>query len=338
MNRSKLLVCLATICAVVAGCSRADHPPASEQQSTAAKVPVQRTFDGAAPMTVVAAHQADEAIRLASYTPPQHHEVPRPIQPPPHVGDDAQQTLAQALKAYQAKLSVLANNLANAETTAFKRSRVILEELPYRHERIPGAEDTAGQYTATGISVGTGVRVAGVQTDFAQGPLHQTGSPLDVAIEGDGFFQVADPSGDILYTRAGNFSRNANGDLVVGSANVGRLLEPPIAIPEDATDIVISAEGIVSVRQPGSPNLSQIGTIELVSFINPEGLLKLGENLYAETDSSGTALLSNPGQNGLGSLRQGMLEGANVQADRELLEWKKTADKLQVIRRLLQVE
>jgi flagellar basal-body rod protein FlgG len=290
-------------------------------------------------MTVVAAHRADEAIRLASYTPPQPDVVAVPIQPPlPHVGGEAYQTLAEAAKAYQTKLSVIANNLANAETTAFKRSRVILEELPYRHEKMPGAEDTAGQFTATGISVGTGVRVAGVQTDFAQGPLHQTGSPLDVAIEGDGFFQVTDPSGDILYTRAGNFSRNANGELVMGSANVGRLLEPPITIPEDATDIVISAEGIVSVRQPGSPNLSQIGQTELAAFINPEGLLKRGENLYAETDASGPARLGDPGQNGLGSLRQGALEASNVQSDRELIEWKKTAERLQVIRRLLQVE
>jgi flagellar basal-body rod protein FlgG len=139
-------------------------------------------------------------------------------------------------------------------------------------------------------------------------------------IEGEGFFQVTDPSGDTLYTRAGNFSRNANGQIVMGSANVGRLLQPPITIPEDATEIVISAEGIVSVRQPGSPNLSQVGTIELANFINPEGLLRLGENLFAETDSSGAAVLGNPGQNGLGLLRQSALEASNVEPVRELID------------------
>ena len=168
-----------------------------------------------------------------------------------------------------------ANNLANAETTAFKRSRVIIEDLAYRHERMPGTEDTAGGYTATGISIGMGVRVSSVQTDFTQGALRRTGNKLDVAVEGDGFFLVMDPSGETLYTRAGNFSKNANGDMVTGSAGTGRLLQPPINVPQDGTDVLISAEGIVSVRQPGCSNLTQIGQIELAAFINPEGLLKV---------------------------------------------------------------
>ena len=229
-------------------------------------------------------------------------------------------TAATGMSALETKLDVIANNLANVDTVGFKRGRANFEDLFYRHEMVPGAEDTAGQYAATGISVGMGSRVSSVQGSFVQGASQQTGGELDVAIEGSGFFQVTDPSGDILYSRAGNFSRNANGELVMGSANVGRLLEPPITIPEDATDIVISAEGIVSVRQPGSPSLSQIGTIELASFINPGGLLKLGDNLYAETDSSGTALLGNPGQNGVGMLRQGALEASNVEPVRELID------------------
>ena len=229
-------------------------------------------------------------------------------------------TAATGMSALETKLDVVANNLANVETVGFKRGRANFEDLFYRHEMMPGAEDTAGGYTATGISIGTGTRVSSIQSSFVQGSPQPTGQELDVIIEGSGFFQVTDPSGDTLYTRAGNFSRNANGEMVMGSANVGRLLQPPITIPEDAIDLVISGEGIVSVRQPGSPNLTQLGTIELANFINPEGLLKLGENLYAETDSSGAAVLGNPGQNGLGLLRQGALEASNVEPVRELID------------------
>ncbi|MHC4177432.1 MAG: flagellar basal-body rod protein FlgG [Planctomycetota bacterium] len=229
-------------------------------------------------------------------------------------------TAATGMSALETKLDVIANNLANVETTGFKRGRANFEDLFYRHEMLPGAQDTAGQYTATGISIGMGTRVSSVQGNFVQGASQPTGEQLDVSIEGTGFFQVQDPSGDTLYTRAGNFSKNANGQIVMGSANVGRLLQPPITIPEDATDIVISAEGIVSVRQPGTQNLSQIGTIELANFVNPEGLLRLGENLFAETDASGAALLGNPGQNGVGLLRQGALEASNVEPVHELID------------------
>jgi flagellar basal-body rod protein FlgG len=227
---------------------------------------------------------------------------------------------ATGMSAMETKLSVVANNLANIETTAFKRDRANFEDLYYRHDKLPGAEDTAGQYTPTGISIGLGTRVSSTQTDFAQGSFNATDRQLDLAIEGLGFFQVTDPSGDIYYTRAGNLNKNANGNLVAGSAQTGRLLEPPITIPEDATDVVVSAEGIVSVRQPGNSQLSQVGQIELATFINPDGLLKLGENLYAETDSSGTATLGNPGQDGLGLIRQNSLEGSNVEPVNELID------------------
>lgn len=232
---------------------------------------------------------------------------------------------ATGMSAMETKLDVIANNLANIETTGFKRGRANFEDLFYRHEMLPGAEDTAGQYTPTGISVGMGTRVSSIQTNFDQGAFQQTSGELDVAIEGEGFFQVNDPSsGQILYTRAGNFSQNANGDVVMGSANIGRLLEPAITIPEDANGVVISAEGIVSVRQPGSPNLTQVGQLELAYFINPEGLLKLGENLYSETDASGTASLGNPGQNGLGMVRQNALEASNTEPVTELIDLIKT--------------
>jgi flagellar basal-body rod protein FlgG len=227
---------------------------------------------------------------------------------------------ATGMRAMETKLDVIANNLANIDTTAFKRGRVNFEDLFYRHEKLPGAEDSAGGQTATGISVGLGTRVASVQTDFHQGAFEETNRQLDVAIEGPGFFRVSDPSGQVLYTRAGTFSINANGQLVIGSASTGRILEPPITIPQDAVAISITPEGRVFVQQPGSATLTEVGSIELANFINPEGLLKLGENLYAETDASGPAITGTPGQDGLGTLRQGMLEASNVEPVRELIE------------------
>ncbi|MFH1268766.1 MAG: flagellar basal-body rod protein FlgG [Planctomycetota bacterium] len=244
---------------------------------------------------------------------------------------------ATGMAAMETKLSVVANNLANVETTAFKCDRTNFEDLYYIHEKLPGAEDTAGQYTPTGISIGLGTRVSSVQTDFSQGHFNPSDRQLDVAIEGRGFFQVTDPTGEIYYSRAGNLDKNANGDLVMGSAQTGRLLEPPISIPEDATDIVISAEGIVSVRQPGNTQLSQVGQIELAYFINPDGLLKLGENLYAETDSSGTATLGNPGQDGLGLLRQNTLEGSNVEPVNELIDLITTQRAFELNSKVVQV-
>jgi len=233
-------------------------------------------------------------------------------------------TAATGMSALETKLDVVANNLANVETTAFKRSRANFEELLYRHLKMPGTQDSAGQYTPVGISVGLGTRVAGTQGEFAQGALQQTDRELDVAIEGRGFFQVTDPDGNIYYTRAGHLSKNANGDLVVGSAHTGRLLEPPITIPQDATAVSIGSEGIISVRQPGSQTLTQVGQVELAYFINPEGLLRLGESLFAETDASGAPILANPGQDGLGRLQQGALAASHVQPVHELIDLIKT--------------
>jgi flagellar basal-body rod protein FlgG len=229
-------------------------------------------------------------------------------------------TAATGMGAMEKKLDVIANNLANVNTTAFKRGRANFEDLFYRHERLPGAQDSAGNLTAVGTSIGLGVAVSSVQTDHEQGAFQVTGNPLDVAIEGDGFFQVQETTGELLYTRAGNFSVNANGTLVTSSASTGRILQPPITIPPDATEIVIGSEGQVSVRQPGVSALSQVGVINIGRFINPEGLLKLGENLYAETDASGTVTLGTPGQQGLGRLRQTALEASNVNPVTELID------------------
>lgn len=227
---------------------------------------------------------------------------------------------ATGMTSMETKLDVISNNLANIETTGYKRMRANFEDLFYRQEKFPGSQDTAGEYTAVGTSVGLGSRVQSTQAEFTQGAAQDTGRKLDVAIEGHGFFQVVDPSGEIYYTRAGNFSINANGNLVIGSASTGRLLEPPITVPEDAVDIVITAEGRVSVKQPNNAALTDIGTIELATFINPEGLLRLGENLYTETDASGTPTTGEPGQEGIGVLRQSSLEASNVEPVQELID------------------
>ena len=229
-------------------------------------------------------------------------------------------TAATGMEALQTKLDVIANNLANVNTTAFKKGRANFEDLFYRKEMIPGAEDSAGNPTPTGTLIGLGTRVSSVQTDFRQGAFQLTGRNLDLAIEGQGFFQLNDPSGEIVYTRAGTMSINANGQLVVGSANTGRVVEPNITIPPDATDIAISAEGIVSYRQQGSQDLQQAGQLNLAVFQNPEGLMKLGENLFSQTPASNSPIVAVPGQNGIGFIRQGALEASNVEPVQELID------------------
>jgi flagellar basal-body rod protein FlgG len=151
--------------------------------------------------------------------------------------------------------------------------------------------------------------------------MHLTGNPLDVAIEGPGFFQVQDPTtSETVYTRAGNFSINANGQLVLGSATTGRLLQPQITIPNDAMDVAIQFDGRVMVRVPGQTSLTEAGQLQIANFVNPEGLLKLGENLFQQTDASGNVVSGNPGDTGLGVLRNGALEASNVEPVQELID------------------
>lgn len=224
------------------------------------------------------------------------------------------------MQALETKLEVIANNMANVNTTAFKKDRVNFEDLFYRQYRLPGAEDLDGNRTATGIEVGLGARVSSTQTNFEQGAFETTNNQLDIAIEGDGFFQLQDPNGDYFYTRAGNFAINNNGQLVVGSAVNGYLLEPNITIPFEATNIVITPDGQVQYSTQNSPILETAGSIQLAKFINPDGLIKLGDNLYRQTDASNVAQVGNPGQNGYGNLRQGFLEASNVEPVNELID------------------
>lgn len=230
-------------------------------------------------------------------------------------------TAATGMESLQSKLNVIANNLANVNTTGFKSDRANFEDLFYRHELFPGAQDPANNLTPTGTQIGLGVRVQSTQTNFMQGAFQETGVPLDLAIEGRGFLQVLDQvTSQNLYTRAGNLTINAQNQLVVGSAQTGRLVNPPIQFPQDATGISISSDGRVFVQQPGNPQLQQVGQLQMALFQNPEGLLKIGENLYSETSSSGSPIQATPGTQGLGVLRQGFLELSNVEPVRELID------------------
>jgi len=230
-------------------------------------------------------------------------------------------TAATGMESMQTRLDTIANNLANVNTTAFKRDRANFEDTFYLHHKLPGAEDADGQRTPTGIHVGLGSRVTSTQSDFRQGTIDTTNKDLDLAIEGAGFFQVRDPlTQQILYTRAGNFSLNADGQIVLSSAGIGRLIEPAIQVPPETVKIEVSPQGIVGYLTQDNPNLQQAGNIELAQFANPEGLLKLGENLYAPTDASGQAIVGQPGAAGLGQVRKGALEQSNVEPVRELID------------------
>jgi flagellar basal-body rod protein FlgG len=231
-------------------------------------------------------------------------------------------TAATGMESMQFRLDTIANNLANVNTTAFKRDRANFEDTFYLHPKLPGAEDADGNRTPTGIHVGLGSRPTSTQSDFRQGALDTTNKDLDLAIEGRGFFQVRDPvTQQTLYTRAGSFSVNADGQVVMASAGIGRLIEPPIQVPPETIKVEVSPQGIVSILTQNDPNLQPVGNIELAQFVNQEGMLKLGENLYAQTDASGDPISGQPGgPEGLGQVRQGRLEQSNVEPVRELID------------------
>lgn len=219
------------------------------------------------------------------------------------------------------KLNTVAHNLANLETTGFKKQRCNFEDLFYDNLRYPGSQDPVGEFTATGIAIGVGTRVTSVQSQFNQGSFKETGRKLDVAIAGGGFLRCTDPyTNQVFYSRAGNLSVNDAGSLVIGSAYAGRLLDPNIAIPQDAIDIQVGEDGQVFVIQGETAQLQNVGQIQLATFINPEGLLRVGENMYQETDASGPPTEGNPGQPGYGQLKQQMLEMSNVSPVIELID------------------
>jgi len=229
-------------------------------------------------------------------------------------------TAATGMEALETKLDVIANNMANINTTGFKKDRANFEDLFYRQIRLPGSIDSDGNLTSTGIEVGLGTRVSSTQTNHVQGAMQTTDNPLDLAIEGDGFFKVTTSANGDFYSRAGNFGINADGNLVLGSAYKGWVLDPPVTIPQEAVGVVIGSDGQVQFRTAGQAQLQTAGQIQLATFINPDGLIKTGDNLYQATDASGNEFLGNPDDPGFGTLAQGALEASNVEPVTELID------------------
>ncbi|MFZ5466847.1 MAG: flagellar basal-body rod protein FlgG [Pseudomonadota bacterium] len=225
------------------------------------------------------------------------------------------------LDAQNTRMSVISNNLANVNTTGFKRDRAVFEDLIYQNYRQVGANNTQDNLLPSGLNIGTGVRVAATEKLHLQGNLQQTENSLDMAIQGRGFLQVLMPDGTINYTRDGSLQLNDQGQLVTAS---GFLLEPAIAIPENAQSITIGNDGTVSVQLQGQPIPTQVGQITLADFINPAGLQPVGSNLFQETASSGAPQIGTPGLNGIGMLQQGFLESSNVNVVEELVSMIET--------------
>ena len=220
------------------------------------------------------------------------------------------------LDAQQTQLDVISNNLANVSTNGFKRARAVFEDLLYQTLRQPGAQSSQQTTIPSGLQLGTGVKPIATERIFTQGSLNQTSNPLDIAINGQGFFQITMPDGTLSYTRDGSFQKDANGQVVTSS---GYPLSPALTIPANATSVTVGRDGVVSIIQAGTTTATQIGTIQLANFINPGGLQSSGENLYVETASSGTPTPNTPGTNGTGLLNQGYVETSNVNVAEELV-------------------
>ena len=225
-------------------------------------------------------------------------------------------TAATGMEAQQLNIDVIANNLANVSTSGFKKSRADFQDLLYQTLKEPGVSATGTTQVPTGIQVGLGVRPAAVERIHLQGDFNQTTNPLDVAIEGDGLFQVTLPDGNPAYTRAGAFKLDSTGSVVTSE---GDPITPQITIPQGAESINIGNDGTVSVTLAGQSAPTQVGQIQTVRFANPAGLRAEGRNLFRETDTSGTPQLGTPGQDGLGQLSQGFLESSNVSVVEELV-------------------
>ena len=220
------------------------------------------------------------------------------------------------LAAQDKQLSTFSNNLANASTVGFKRNRAVFEDLFYQVQRQPGAQSTQDTQLPSGLQIGTGTRVVATQKQFTEGSMQVTGQSMDVAIDGRGFFQVLMPSGDVGYTRDGQFQISDQGEFVNSN---GQVIQPAITIPAGTQKITIGSDGTVSATLTGQPNAQNIGQLETVDFINPTGLQATGGNLYLQTAASGDPIAGTPGLDGLGSLKQGVLENSNVDIVEEMV-------------------
>jgi flagellar basal-body rod protein FlgG len=225
-------------------------------------------------------------------------------------------TAASGMTAQQFKIDTISNNLANVNTTGFKKSRVDFQDLLYQTMKYAGTPTTAGAQVPTGMQIGHGVRPVATQRIFSQGTFQQTDNPMDIVIEGDGFFQILLPDGGVRYTRDGAFKMDSDGRLTTSD---GFPLEPEIIVPSDAIDFSVGSDGTVSVMRPGASEPETIGQIELVRFVNSAGLKSEGSNLFTATAASGPPMIGTPGLDGFGKLAQGWLEMSNVQVVEEMV-------------------
>ncbi|MBN2973606.1 flagellar basal-body rod protein FlgG [Roseomonas aeriglobus] len=237
------------------------------------------------------------------------------------MGSAALHIARTGIDAQDTRMRVISNNLANVNTTGFKKDRAAFETLAYQVVTAPGSASTQETKYATGLNLGTGVRVQGTSRINTQGSLQTTGHSLDMALDGDGYFQVQLPGGQLGYTRAGNFSRSAEGMMVTSE---GYQVMPGITIPEGTTAISIGEDGTVSATIQGQTESTQVGQIQVASFANAAGLTSIGDNYLIETGASGAANLGIAGQDGRGKIRQGMLEGSNVNVVEELVDMIET--------------
>lgn len=221
------------------------------------------------------------------------------------------------LEGSQTKMDVISHNLANINTTGFKRMRPVFNDLLYQNTTQAGGFTSQATNYPSGLQQGTGANVVATEPIVTQGSLEQTGNALDMAINGQGYFQILLPSGQLAYSRDGSFQISAQGQVVTAKGNQ---LQPPITVPRGATSVTIGGDGTVSVQLQGQANPSQVGLIQLANFINPAGLQNLGGNLAVQTQASGAPITGQPGQNGLGSIAQGYLEGSNVSVVDEMID------------------
>ena len=225
-------------------------------------------------------------------------------------------TAATGMQAQQINIDTIANNIANVNTTGFKQSRAEFQDLLYQNIRAAGTASSASTTYPVGLQLGLGTRPVATGRIYSQGDFQQTGNPLDLVIQGQGFFQVRTPSGETAYTRDGTFHLNAQGAIVTADGNV---LEPQMTIPSGAQNIVIGNDGTVSVTLAGQTAAQTVGTIQIATFQNPGGLNPVGGNLFMATTASGDAITGGPGQNGLGTINQGFLEQSNVDIVKEMV-------------------
>ena len=223
---------------------------------------------------------------------------------------------ATGMAAQQLNMDVISNNLANVNTAGFKKSRADFQDLLYQNLRSPGTTEAQGAQVPTGIQVGLGSRTSGTQKIFTPGEIKSTDNPLDMTIRGDGFFQISMPNGSTAYTRDGSFKLSSTGQVVTSD---GYTLSPEITIPAEAMDVAVGSDGTVSVTMPGQTAAQEVGQIQIAKFINPAGLVSMGQNLLSVSGASGEAVVDTPGMNGLGSLAQRAIEMSNVQVVDEMV-------------------